>query len=68
MIAGDAAHLMPPFPGQGMCAGIRDVANLGRKLVAVLRWQAPGTLFDSYERERCRHARTYIETVSGLER
>ena len=63
MIAGDAAHLMPPFLGQGMCTGIRDVANLGWKLAAVLRWQAPESLFDSYERERRNHTRTYIETA-----
>jgi len=63
MIAGDAAHLMPPFLGQGMCTGIRDVANLGWKLAAVLRWQAPESLFDSYERERRAHTRTYIETA-----
>ena len=63
MIAGDAAHLMPPFLGQGMCTGIRDVANLGWKLNAVLRWQAPDSLFDSYERERRAHTRTYIETA-----
>ena len=46
-----------------MCTGIRDVANLGWKLNAVLRWQAPDSLFDSYERERRAHTRTYIETA-----
>lgn len=63
MIAGDAAHLMPPFLGQGMCTGIRDVANLAWKLAAVLRWEAPDTLLDSYESERREHTRTYIETA-----
>ena len=63
MIAGDAAHLMPPFLGQGMCTGIRDVANLAWKLAAILRWDAPDSLLDSYERERREHTRTYIETA-----
>ena len=63
MIAGDAAHLMPPFLGQGMCTGIRDVANLAWKLAAVLRWKAPNSLLDSYESERREHTRTYIETA-----
>ena len=63
MIAGDAAHLMPPFLGQGMCTGIRDVANLAWKLAAVLRWKAPDSLLDSYESERREHTRTYIETA-----
>ena len=63
MIAGDAAHLMPPFLGQGMCTGIRDVANLGWKLAAVLRWQAPDALLDSYAQERREHTRTYIDTA-----
>lgn len=63
LIAGDAAHLMPPFLGQGMCTGIRDAANLAWKLVAVLRWGASDSLLDSYEMERRDHARIYIETA-----
>ena len=66
MIAGDAAHLMPPFLGQGMCTGIRDAANLAWKLVAVLRWGASDTLLDSYEMERRDHARIYIETAVSV--
>ena len=63
LIAGDAAHLMPPFLGQGMCTGIRDAANLAWKLVAVLRWGASDRLLESYEMERRDHARIYIETA-----
>jgi len=66
MIAGDAAHLMPPFLGQGMCTGIRDVANLAWKLAAVLRWRGPDALLDSYETERRDHSRAYIETAVNV--
>lgn len=54
-LAGDAAHAMPPWIGQGMSAGVRDAANLCWKLAAVLRGQAPEALLDSYERERKPH-------------
>ncbi len=54
-LAGDAAHAMPPWIGQGMSAGVRDAANLCWKLAAVLRSQAPDTLLDSYEAERKPH-------------
>lgn len=54
-LAGDAAHAMPPWIGQGMAAGVRDVANLCWKLAAVLRGQAPEALLNSYEAERKPH-------------
>lgn len=54
-LAGDAAHAMPPWIGQGMSAGVRDVANLCWKLAAVVRRQAPDSLLDSYQTERKPH-------------
>lgn len=54
-VAGDAAHQQPPFLGQGMCQGLRDVANLCWKLQAVLQAGAPERLLDSYGHERKAH-------------
>jgi 3-(3-hydroxy-phenyl)propionate hydroxylase len=54
-LAGDAAHAMPPWIGQGMSAGVRDAANLCWKLVAVVKGQAPESLLDSYQAERKPH-------------
>lgn len=56
-LAGDAAHAMPPWIGQGMCAGVRDVANLCWKLAAVLTGSLPESVLDTYQAERLPHVR-----------
>ncbi len=59
-ILGDAAHLTPPFSGQGMCAGLRDAMNLAWKLAGVLNNTLPESVRDTYEQERKPHARILI--------
>lgn len=61
MLAGDAAHLMPVWQGQGYNSGIRDAANLGWKLAAVVKGHAGDTLLDTYDVERRKHARAMID-------
>lgn len=68
LLAGDAAHQMPPFAGQGMCSGVRDAANLAWKLAWVLRNGADPALLDSYQQEREPHVRTIIETAVAMGR
>jgi 3-(3-hydroxy-phenyl)propionate hydroxylase len=61
MVAGDAAHLMPVWQGQGFNSGIRDAVNLGWKLTCVIKDTASERLLDSYDSERRRHAAAMVE-------
>ena len=66
MLAGDAAHLTPPFMGQGMCAGLRDAKNLAWKLDLILKGLANDNLLDSYTKERKPHNRDVVEAALFL--
>jgi len=63
MLAGDAVHQTPPFYGQGMCHGIRDVHNLLWKLAMIRSGEASPALLATYQREREPHVRTVIEAA-----
>jgi 3-(3-hydroxy-phenyl)propionate hydroxylase len=65
-LAGDAAHQQPPFIGQGMCQGIRDVTNLCWKLNAVLRQGAADRLLDTYGEERKLHVHTLTSRIKEI--
>jgi len=65
-LAGDAAHLTPPYAGQGMNSGVRDAHNLGWKLAAVIGGTLPDTVLNSYESERRDHAWSLIRLALNL--
>ena len=66
ILAGDAAHQMPPFAGQGMCSGMRDAINLAWKLDLVLDGRAGPALLDTYTSERSEHVQHAIGMSMAL--
>jgi 3-(3-hydroxy-phenyl)propionate hydroxylase len=66
LLAGDAAHLMPPFAGQGMNGGMKDAVNLGWKLAAVVAGSARADILDSYEIERAPSVRAMVKLSRRL--
>ena len=65
-ILGDAAHLTPPFVGQGMAAGLRDALNLSWKVAGVLGNSLPESVLDTYERERKPHTAAMILMAASV--
>lgn len=65
-IAGDAAHLQPPFFGQGLNSGLRDVMNLSWKLAMVIQGKAGSELLTTYEQERKHHADQMVKFATGI--
>jgi hypothetical protein len=65
-LAGDAAHLTPPFAGQGLCAGFRDAAALTWRLDLALRGEVTPALLDSYQSERKAHAQAWVQNAIEL--
>jgi len=66
LLAGDSAHQTPPFLGQGMCAGIRDAANVTWKLEMVINGKADESLLDTYQSERSPHVHAFIDLATEL--
>jgi len=60
-LIGDAAHVTPPFAGQGLVAGLRDAANLSWKIASVLKGASHSHILDSYDLERRPHAKAMVK-------
>ena len=66
LLAGDAAHLQPPFFGQGMNSGLRDATNLAWKLAAIIRGVAGPEVLATYDSERRPHATAMVRFATKM--
>ncbi|MFI1995345.1 bifunctional 3-(3-hydroxy-phenyl)propionate/3-hydroxycinnamic acid hydroxylase [Actinoplanes sp. NPDC020271] len=66
LLLGDAAHMMPPFAGQGLNSGVRDAANIAWKITEVWQERAAARLLDTYEQERLPHATAMVKYSAQL--
>ena len=67
-LVGDAAHITPPFIGQGLVAGLRDVGNLGWKLAWVLQGRANAAILETYNQERRPHVVAMVRLATFMGR
>lgn len=65
-LCGDAAHVTPPFAGQGLVSGLRDTANLAWKLAWVIQKGADARILETYDEERRPHAISMIGLAKGM--
>lgn len=66
VLIGDAAHLSPPWIGQGLNAGLRDAGNIAWKLAGIVRGQLAPSVLETYEQERHRHAKAMIDLADAF--
>ena len=67
-LLGDAAHLVPPYGGQGLCSGKRDALNLSWKLIAVLRYKASDKILKTYQQERKHQMKAMVSFIKTIAR
>ena len=65
-LVGDAAHISPPWAGQGLNSGLRDVANVAWKLAAILQGRAAPSILASYDQERRGHATELVALADNM--
>lgn len=67
-LLGDAAHMIPPYGGQGLCSGLRDALNISWKLGVVIKNNLCSCILKSYESERKYHMMQIVKFVKTLSR